>query len=110
MTLAASGGRLPVLPTGGLNPAFCQRSDGSADLVDQFESREEYMADVKVEIRENGPLRVYGTVEIVDVNGNAYTTPEGQWISFCRCGQSGNKPFCDASHRECAFEAESKAR
>ena len=68
------------------------------------------MADAKVEVRRNGPLRVYGEIEIVDVDGKNYNVPEGQWVSFCRCGQSNNKPFCDNSHRECSFEAESKAR
>ena len=68
------------------------------------------MANAKVEVRLNGPLRVYGEIEIVDVEGKNYTVPEGQWVSFCRCGQSQKKPFCDNSHRECEFEAESKAR
>ena len=67
------------------------------------------MADVKVEIRANGPLRVSGEIEIVDVEGNNYALPEGQFVTFCRCGDSSNKPFCDGSHRE-GFEAESKAR
>ncbi len=67
------------------------------------------MADVKIEIRENGPLRVYGPIDMVDKDGNAYTIPEGQWVSMCRCGQSKNKPFCDTAHREIGFEAESKA-
>ncbi|CAI8049732.1 hypothetical protein GBAR_LOCUS27377 [Geodia barretti] len=35
------------------------------------------MADVKVEIRGNGPLRVIGEIEIVDQSGNNYTIPEG---------------------------------
>ena len=67
------------------------------------------MADVKVEVRENGPLRISGPIEILDKDGNPYTIPEGQFATFCRCGQSGNKPFCDASHRE-VFQAESVAR
>ena len=71
--------------------------------------QEEQMAEAKVEVRLNGPLRVYGEIEIVDVDGENYTVPEGQWVSFCRCGQSQKKPFCDNSHRECSFEAESKA-
>ena len=68
------------------------------------------MAAVKVEVRGNGPLRITGEIEIVDQGGNAYTLPEGQWVSFCRCGQSENKPFCDGTHRNCGFEAASEAR
>lgn len=67
------------------------------------------MADVKLEIRENGPLRVYGPVEIVDASGANYTIPEGQWVSMCRCGHSQNKPFCDTAHREAGFQGESRA-
>ena len=68
------------------------------------------MADVKVEIRENGPLRVTGPIDITDKDGNAYSIPEGQWVTFCRCGQSAVKPFCDGAHRDAGFQAESKAR
>ena len=67
------------------------------------------MADAKVEVRLNGPLRVYGEIEIVDADGKNYTVPEGQWVTFCRCGQSEKKPFCDGAHRDCGFEGESKA-
>ncbi len=67
------------------------------------------MADVKIEIRANGPLRVTGPIDIVDTEGNNYTIPEGEWVSICRCGQSATKPFCDTAHRTTGFEAESKA-
>ena len=67
------------------------------------------MAAVKVEIRGNGPRRIIGELEIGAQSGN-YTIPEGQWVSFCRCGQSDNKPFCDGTHRDCGFEAASEAR
>ncbi len=67
------------------------------------------MADINIEIRENGPLRVTGPVTITDKDGKHYTIPEGQWVSMCRCGQSENKPFCDSSHGSCGFEAESKS-
>ena len=67
------------------------------------------MPDVKIEIRSNGPMRVYGPFELVDQEGNPYTIPEGQWASLCRCGQSANKPFCDSAHRDAGFEAPSKA-
>ncbi len=68
------------------------------------------MADITIEIRENGPLRVTGPIAITDKDGNNYTIPEGQWVSMCRCGQSQNKPFCDSAHRDTGFEAESAAR
>ena len=68
------------------------------------------MADVNVEIRENGPLRVTGPISITDKDGNAYSIPEGQWVSFCRCGLSENKPYCDSAHRSGKFEADSAAR
>ncbi len=67
------------------------------------------MADINIEIRENGPMRVTGPFTITDKDGNNYSIPEGQWVSMCRCGQSQNKPFCDSRHRETGFEAESKA-
>ena len=67
------------------------------------------MADVKIEIRNNGPLRVTGPVDLVDTEGNPYTIPEGQWVSLCRCGLSSTKPFCDTSHRDAGFEAPSQA-
>ena len=68
------------------------------------------MADINIEIRENGPLRVTGPITITDKDGNSYTIPEGQWVSMCRCGLSQNKPFCDVSHRDGGFEGESVAR
>jgi CDGSH-type Zn-finger protein len=68
------------------------------------------MADVKIVVRANGSNRVFGDFELVDQDGNSYTLPEGQWVALCRCGESSNKPFCDATHTTCGFEAESKAR
>ena len=67
------------------------------------------MADVKIEVRLNGPNRVYGPFELVDQDGNSFTIPEGKWVSLCRCGQSQRKPFCDSSHREYSFDAPTKA-
>lgn len=75
------------------------------------------MADVKIQVRQNGPLRVIGPIELIDMEGNAYNIPEGQWVSLCRCGASSNKPFCDGMHSKAerevsagTFNAPSKAR
>ena len=73
-------------------------------------AEEETLADVKIEVRENGPNRVTGPIEIVDVSGANYSIPEGRWVSLCRCGHSAEKPFCDGAHRDAGFQADSAAR
>jgi CDGSH-type Zn-finger protein len=70
------------------------------------------MADVKIEIRKNGPYRIYGDVALVDHEGNPVPIPENRrkvspegksWISLCRCGGSVVKPFCDGTHSRIGF-------
>ena len=68
------------------------------------------MADVKIEVRENGPNRVTGPIEIVDSSGANYSIPEGRWVTLCRCGHSAEKPFCDGAHRDAGFQGDSQAR
>jgi CDGSH-type Zn-finger protein len=65
------------------------------------------MADqVTVRARENGPFLIPATVKLVDHLGNPFPFPVGKEnIALCRCGQSKNKPFCDGSHKTCAFLA-----
>ena len=67
------------------------------------------MADVNIEVRENGPLRFTGPITITDKDGKNYTVPDGAAVSICRCGHSTNKPFCTGRHREAGFEAKSSA-
>jgi CDGSH-type Zn-finger protein len=43
-----------------------------------------------------------GPMTIEGADGNGVTRNEAV---FCRCGHSGNKPFCDISHKEFNFEA-----
>ena len=62
------------------------------------------MADVKVTIRENGPLLVAGPIDIVDAQGNAVPTPQGSMVALCRCGGSTKKPFCDGTHSKIGFQ------
>ncbi len=66
------------------------------------------MADVKITVKPNGPYRVVGDVDLVDVDGNRFSAPP-TGFSLCRCGHSNNKPFCDKSHLECGFSNEPKA-
>jgi CDGSH-type Zn-finger protein len=64
------------------------------------------MADVKIQVRNNGPLRVTGPIDLIDMEGKVYTLPQGQWISLCRCGASANKPFCDGTHSKAERKAD----
>lgn len=57
--------------------------------------------ETKVEILENGPLLIYGTLKVVDKNGNTET--KNKTTAFCRCGQSHNKPYCDGTHVKVDF-------
>ncbi len=57
----------------------------------------------RILVRANGSLRVTGTVDFVDAEGNIIETKTN--FSLCRCGQSKEKPFCDGSHREAGFQA-----
>jgi len=59
-------------------------------------------SETKIEAVVNGPLLVYGNVHIKDSRGNELK--KSNVTAFCRCGQSGNKPFCDGSHVTHNFE------
>lgn len=66
------------------------------------------MSGVKITINNNGSLRVEGEMQIVDKAGNSYDLGGREIVSFCRCGLSNNKPFCDGSHSG-KFEHEANA-
>ena len=57
-----------------------------------------------IKVRKNGPYLVTGTVDLTDHEGNAFESKES--FALCRCGHSKNKPFCDGSHKEVAFDDE----
>ena len=68
------------------------------------------MAETKINVRNNGPLRVEGEFAIYDQDGNAFGLAGRTIIALCRCGHSENKPFCDGSHKNAEFQSEVKAR
>lgn len=57
---------------------------------------EEVSLETKVEVLENGPLLVYGTLHITKPNGDKEI--KNKTTAFCRCGASSNKPYCDGAH------------
>jgi len=64
----------------------------------------------KITVRTNGPLRVEGDFEIVDMQGKPYGLAGRTVVSLCRCGHSSNKPFCDGTHKTVGFTDEAVAR
>lgn len=62
---------------------------------------EEISTENIVEVSENGPLLVYGNICIKDKQGNV--EKKNKVTAFCRCGQSGNKPYCDGTHSKINF-------
>lgn len=60
-------------------------------------------AEVSLRPQPNGPVYVRGGVQMADAEGHVFAT--GPRFALCRCGESGNKPFCDGSHRAAGFRA-----
>lgn len=51
----------------------------------------------KIEIMDDGPLIVSDLKLLEDGEGDGLAIKKK--TALCRCGASGNKPFCDGSHR-----------
>lgn len=56
---------------------------------------------LKIKVIPNAPLLVEGTVELTLVDG---TTVVKENPHLCRCGGSGNKPYCDGTHAKIGFK------
>jgi CDGSH-type Zn-finger protein len=50
----------------------------------------------------SGPLWVQGGIPVTGADGQPYQTRNR--VTLCRCGKSGNKPFCDGTHIETGFD------
>ncbi len=53
-------------------------------------------------IIKGGPVEVTGDFEITGPDGNTIETNSPAYL--CRCGGSGNKPFCDGTHNSVGFD------
>ena len=58
--------------------------------------------ETEVEVLENGPLLVYGTLNITHKDGSK--EKKNKTTAFCRCGLSNNKPYCDGTHKKENFQ------
>ncbi len=72
-------------PSGALSYYMNASEDKTAEILE-----------TKVEVLENGPLLVYGTLKVTHKDGSEET--KNRTTAFCRCGASENKPYCDGAH------------
>jgi CDGSH-type Zn-finger protein len=50
----------------------------------------------------SGPIWVRGGITLQSQDGTPYETRNR--VTLCRCGKSSNKPFCDGTHADVAFD------
>jgi CDGSH-type Zn-finger protein/uncharacterized Fe-S cluster protein YjdI len=93
------------------NKPFCDNShitigfQAPATIDDaQTTSPREDSGKLTIETTLNGPLHISGNFTVL--NGRGERIAQGTDESFCRCGASEHKPFCDDSHRRIGFVAE----
>ncbi|HEU4743353.1 MAG TPA: CDGSH iron-sulfur domain-containing protein [Meiothermus sp.] len=60
---------------------------------------------MRIEFRENGPMVLETGGRYLYRHGEVEQVIEKPRVSLCRCGHSGNKPFCDATHKRIGFVA-----
>jgi CDGSH iron-sulfur domain-containing protein 3 len=60
------------------------------------------MPDVTITIDEDGSYIVDGDIRLTDDDGRELDLPYD--VQLCRCGQSGNQPFCDGTHAAIDFD------
>jgi CDGSH-type Zn-finger protein len=75
----------------------------------------------KITVKRNGAYRIEGGVplseQIIGINdkGESFGWKEGKKFpdresySLCRCGESGNKPYCDGTHHNIDFSGDETA-
>lgn len=56
-----------------------------------------------IKASKDGPYIIEGSFRYYDADGNLVLTKDR--IALCRCGQSGNKPFCDGTHKKVGFKS-----
>lgn len=79
----------------------CPSGALSYTMNNQEEKPESVQAETKIELAQDGPLMVYGNINIITNNGKSLK--RSNVTAFCRCGASGNKPFCDGTHKKIGF-------
>jgi uncharacterized Fe-S cluster protein YjdI len=83
-------------PSGALSCYMNDASDGSG------KEQTPVPKSCKLELVNNGPLIIYGPIEITGKHG--VELKSGPKTFLCRCGASSKKPYCDGAHKKFDFE------
>ena len=63
-----------------------------------MEGEKEHRSQAIIEVIDYGPVKITGNFVLKDLQRDREESP-GE-ILLCRCGKSGNKPYCDESHKK----------
>ncbi len=94
------------------NKPYCDNSHIKADFKADtsfnperllLEETEEIGGKLSIKVRPNSSLFVEGTYTLTGDGQEVSTTKK---MSFCRCGASANKPFCDGAHKSAGFSTD----
>ncbi|HEX7904345.1 MAG TPA: (4Fe-4S)-binding protein [Chitinophagaceae bacterium] len=85
-------------PSGALS--YYMNVDAPADETeDKIVAESAHITQIKVSA--NGPYLIQSECLIIHSDGKEET--KTGTVALCRCGTSGNKPYCDGSHRKVGF-------
>jgi CDGSH-type Zn-finger protein/uncharacterized Fe-S cluster protein YjdI len=92
------------------NKPFCDQSHkeiGFAATGEPPSGKTDMLAErdgaLAIDPERDGPLKVRGNLEII--SGTGRVVARVQSARLCRCGHSGNKPFCDGTHAKVGFRS-----
>ena len=63
-----------------------------------MEDKKDFKSQATIEVVDNGPIKITGNILIRDSKRDL--TDNSEEVYLCRCGRSGNKPYCDESHKK----------
>ncbi|MFK5913684.1 MAG: CDGSH iron-sulfur domain-containing protein [Woeseiaceae bacterium] len=73
------------------------------NFIDDREETIDSNEPIKIMVKENAMYSISGGFTLFSRDGLSKTTRKK--AALCRCGFSGNKPFCDGQHKTCNFSA-----
>jgi CDGSH-type Zn-finger protein len=63
-----------------------------------MEEKKEFKPQAIIEVPDIGPIKITGNFLLSDSKRDIMDSPTEVYL--CKCGRSGNKPYCDGSHNK----------